>query len=103
MNIGTTNRGTTAARAGATHGLSPRLTQVLFALTRGLSEKQVAATLGISPHTVHVYVKDLYRRYGASSRGEFLAGWIDPNLRAALSAPGGAGDALGADEAMTGC
>jgi DNA-binding CsgD family transcriptional regulator len=56
--------------------LSPRMQQTLLSLLGGDSEKQVAAKLGVSPHTVHVYVKQLYRKYGVSSRGELLARWV---------------------------
>jgi DNA-binding CsgD family transcriptional regulator len=54
-------------------GLGPRLQETLHALARGLSEKQVAAELGLSQHTVHDYVKALYRHFGVSSRSELLA------------------------------
>jgi DNA-binding CsgD family transcriptional regulator len=54
-------------------GLSPRLGATLGHLVRGLSEKQVAAALQLSPHTVHDYVKALYRHFGVQSRGELLA------------------------------
>ena len=54
-------------------GLTPRLEQTLHCLLDGDSEKQVAQRLNLSPHTVHVYVKALYRRFGVSSRGELLA------------------------------
>ena len=57
-------------------GLSPRMEQTLRWLLGGDSEKQVAAKLKLSPHTVHVYVKAIYRRYGVSSRGELLARWV---------------------------
>jgi DNA-binding CsgD family transcriptional regulator len=53
--------------------LAPRLRATLDALAAGLSEKQAAARLGISAHTVHEYTKDLYRRFGVSSRAELLA------------------------------
>ena len=39
----------------------------------GASEKQIASQLGLSPHTTHHYVKTLYRRFGVSSRAEFMA------------------------------
>jgi DNA-binding NarL/FixJ family response regulator len=54
-------------------GLAPRLRQTLQRLLAGDGEKQIAARLGVSPHTVHVYVKSLYRHYGVCSRGELLA------------------------------
>jgi DNA-binding CsgD family transcriptional regulator len=53
--------------------LSPRLAQTLELLLLGRSEKEVATALGLSRHTVHVYVKGLYRRFGVSSRAELLA------------------------------
>jgi DNA-binding CsgD family transcriptional regulator len=53
--------------------LSPRQRMVLDALCRGLAEKQIADELELSPHTVHGYVKELHRRFGARSRGELLA------------------------------
>lgn len=54
-------------------GLAPRLRETLSALARGLSEKEVAAELAISRHTVHEYVKSLHRHFGVSSRSELLA------------------------------
>jgi DNA-binding CsgD family transcriptional regulator len=56
--------------------LSPRMEQTLQSLLRGDSEKQVAARLGLSQHTIHVYVKALYKKYGVSSRSELLAKWV---------------------------
>jgi DNA-binding CsgD family transcriptional regulator len=53
--------------------LSPRQRQVLSLLQTGQSEKQIAADLDVSPHTVHDYVKALYRIHGVSSRSELLA------------------------------
>ena len=58
------------------HDLSPRVRQTLQRLLAGDSEKQIAARLGVSPHTVHVYVKNLYRHYDVSSRGELLARFV---------------------------
>ncbi|MEM6750887.1 MAG: LuxR C-terminal-related transcriptional regulator [Planctomycetota bacterium] len=53
--------------------LPTRLRQTLAGLLGGQSEKQVAAELGLSPHTVHNYVRQLYRRFEVSSRGELLS------------------------------
>ena len=64
--------------------LPPRLRQTLARLVAGDSEKQVARRLGISPHTVHNYVKALHQRFEVSSRGELLA--------AARAGERGAGD-----------
>jgi DNA-binding CsgD family transcriptional regulator len=57
-------------------GLSPRMRQTLEALMVGDSEKQIAIKLKVSQHTVHVYVKQLYNRFGANSRGELLARFV---------------------------
>ncbi|GIW75470.1 MAG: hypothetical protein KatS3mg104_0533 [Phycisphaerae bacterium] len=53
--------------------LAPRLRQTLELLVQGLSEKQIAFRLEISPHTVHNYVKALHQRFRVSSRGELIA------------------------------
>jgi DNA-binding CsgD family transcriptional regulator len=59
-------------KGGAVAGLPPRLRQTLECLLEGDSEKQVAARLGLSRHTIHDYVTALYRRLGVSSRPELL-------------------------------
>lgn len=56
--------------ADPTLGLSPRLRQTLDCLLEGDSEKQAAIRLGLSRHTVHQYVKELYRHFDVGSRGE---------------------------------
>ncbi|HMJ53812.1 MAG TPA: helix-turn-helix transcriptional regulator [Polyangiaceae bacterium] len=68
-------------------GLSPRLRETLHWLARGLTDKQVACELEVSPHTLHGYVKTLYRRLGVSSRLELLAryGRVIPTTRGRLS------------------
>lgn len=53
--------------------LAPRLRQTLDLLVQGLSEKQIAFRLKISPHTVHNYVKALHQRFKVSSRAELIA------------------------------
>lgn len=71
--------------------LSTRQRQVLELLRRGLGEKQVAAELSVSPHTVHDYVKALYRAYRVASRGELLAKLAVPPrplARLVASSPG---------------
>jgi DNA-binding CsgD family transcriptional regulator len=59
-------------------GLSNRQRQTLERLLAGDSEKQIAAALAVSPNTVHVYVKALYRHFAVSSRGELLARFVRP-------------------------
>jgi DNA-binding CsgD family transcriptional regulator len=57
-------------------GLSPRMRQTLGFLIQGDSERQIALKLKISQHTVHVYVRQLYKRFDVNSRGELLARFI---------------------------
>ena len=60
--------------------LSPRMRQTLALLLAGDSEKQIARKLSVSPHTVHVYVKALYRAFDVCSRSELLARFVQvPN------------------------
>jgi DNA-binding CsgD family transcriptional regulator len=56
--------------------LSPRQRQTLELLLTGNAEKEIARRLAISRHTVHVYVKSLYKCFGVCSRGELLARWV---------------------------
>lgn len=52
--------------------LTAREHEVVQALVQGLGEKHVAAQLGLSPHTVHVYIKRIYRKLQVSSRAALL-------------------------------
>ncbi|HTL29162.1 MAG TPA: helix-turn-helix transcriptional regulator [Tepidisphaeraceae bacterium] len=56
--------------------LPPRLLQILRRLLSGMSEKQIAKELKLTPYTVHDHVKRLYRQMGVTSRGELLARFI---------------------------
>jgi DNA-binding NarL/FixJ family response regulator len=62
--------------------LSRRQEQVLLGLIEGQSEKEIARSLEISWHTVHIYVKAVYRHYQVHSRAELLSHWINQLLRA---------------------
>jgi two-component system NarL family response regulator len=52
--------------------LSVREAAILKEVERGLSYKQIAATLSISPHTVHTHIKNIYEKVHANSRDEAL-------------------------------
>ncbi|NUP10781.1 MAG: helix-turn-helix transcriptional regulator [Polyangiaceae bacterium] len=79
----------TWAEAAPPPALSPRLRAILARLDSGASEKEVAVDLGISTHTVHGYVKELRRRYGAHSRAQLiaLARQRSPALKLATDVP----------------
>ncbi|WP_415401607.1 response regulator transcription factor [Tateyamaria sp. SN3-11] len=50
--------------------LSPRETEVIYLLARGLSRKEAARTCGISQHTIAEYAKSAYRKLGVRNRVE---------------------------------
>jgi two-component system, NarL family, nitrate/nitrite response regulator NarL len=53
--------------------LTPREIEVLAALGDGLTNKEVARQLGISPHTVKFHIESLFKKLGASSRAAAVA------------------------------
>ena len=74
-------RGGTSLRRGSSpqpdQGRLPlRLRRTLGHLLRGESEKEIARTLGLSQHTVHEYVGQLYRHFNVRSRAELMALWV---------------------------
>jgi len=62
-----------------TAGLSKRMKDTLQHLLAGDSEKEVAAKLGLSQHTVHIHVKNLYKHLGVCSRAELMAKCLGSN------------------------
>jgi pSer/pThr/pTyr-binding forkhead associated (FHA) protein len=61
--------------------LSPAQNCVFNQLLRGLSEKQIAAALRLSPHTVHNHVRAIFRASGVHSRAELLARFVSRSNR----------------------
>ncbi len=59
-------------------GLSDGQRQVLRLLVQGASEKEVAASLSVSYHTIHAHVKQIYRLLNVRSRGELIALCLSP-------------------------
>lgn len=51
-------------------GLSQRETDVLKLVSRGYTDKEVAARLGISPSTVDTHVRSIFRKFSVHSRAE---------------------------------
>lgn len=56
--------------------LPPRTRQVLRSLLEGDTDKQIAARLGMSIHTVNGHTKLIYRHFGVAGRAELLARWV---------------------------
>lgn len=69
----TANHGTGLTGTSMVGDLPRHLQQLISQLRLGRSEKEAAAALQLSPHTVHSYVRELYRRLEVRSRGEAMA------------------------------
>lgn len=52
--------------------LSPRMRQILKGIADGLSDKEIAERIHVSPHTVTKYVSSLKNRLGARNRAALL-------------------------------
>jgi DNA-binding NarL/FixJ family response regulator len=66
-------RGVAARTSAPPEPLTAREAQVLALLAEGLVNKQIAARLGISRHTVKTHLAGLFHKLGVSSRAEAVA------------------------------
>jgi DNA-binding NarL/FixJ family response regulator len=64
--------GVTEVTAGTT-GLTRREQEVVRLVARGLSNKEIAATLGLSEHTVHRHVGNILTKLNLPSRSAAVA------------------------------
>jgi DNA-binding CsgD family transcriptional regulator len=64
-------------RAGPppTYGLTARECEILELIAEGLSNRQIAARLVISPKTVKNHIWNLYQRMGVRGRGQAVSRW----------------------------
>jgi HD-GYP domain-containing protein (c-di-GMP phosphodiesterase class II) len=85
--------GTPRPRPTGAAGLTPRQLEVLRLVTRGLSNREIARDLGLSPRTVDRHVADVYQRIGVSSRAAAALFTIEHGL---------AGPTAPADDAPSG-
>ncbi len=53
--------------------LSDREKEILRALVDGLSYKMIADKLGLSFHTIHTHIKNIYEKLHVNSKGEAVA------------------------------
>lgn len=70
----------TEARSAASPALSPREKELLEYLARGLSRKEAARLMNLSPYTVAEYVQGIYRKLQVKSRGEAVYEAIQSRL-----------------------
>jgi DNA-binding CsgD family transcriptional regulator len=61
--------------------LSRAQCRVLHVLLKGYSDKEAAARLHLSPHTVHTHAKTIYRLLGVHSRAELVARFLPESAR----------------------
>jgi DNA-binding CsgD family transcriptional regulator len=66
-------QGTAAGAAAPPEPLTAREAQILALLAEGLVNKQIAARLGISRHTVKTHLAALFHKLGVSTRAEAVA------------------------------
>jgi DNA-binding NarL/FixJ family response regulator len=63
----------TAPPEAASVNLTPRETEILDALAKGLIYKQIADQLGISYRTVHTHIEHIYQKLHVRSRSQAVA------------------------------
>ena len=56
--------------------LSPVARQILQKLLTGMSEKEIAASMGQTVSTTHKYVKTIYARFGVNGRAALMTLWL---------------------------
>jgi len=55
---------------------TPRQAQVLALVAAGLSDKEIAGRLGMSPRTVRTHLERVLREHGMASRTEAATAWL---------------------------
>ncbi len=56
--------------------LTPAERQVVQFMLTDKSEKEIASALGISAHTAHGHVKEIFRKFGVKGRAGLMAVWL---------------------------
>jgi DNA-binding NarL/FixJ family response regulator len=66
--------------------LSAREVEVLRGLIEGRTEKEVAREMNLSPHTVHVHVKSIYKKLAVRRRAQLLREVFGRSVEVSLAA-----------------
>lgn len=56
--------------------VSPRQREIMHLVATGLSDKEIAARLQVSPYTVRTHLQRLYAQHGLRNRAEAAATWM---------------------------
>ena len=59
-----------------TMSASPRQSEIMHLVATGLSDKEIASRLQVSPHTVRTHLQRLYAQHGLHNRAEAAASWM---------------------------
>lgn len=68
---------TLEAETSTAGGLTTRERQILACIQRGLRDKEIATSLGISPLTVHTHLKHVFHKLGAHTRTEAVVKYLE--------------------------
>lgn len=68
---------TMEAETATAGGLTTRERQILACIQRGLRDKEIATSLGISPLTVHTHLKHVFHKLGAHTRTEAVVKYLE--------------------------
>ncbi|GIV84380.1 MAG: LuxR family transcriptional regulator [Candidatus Roseilinea sp.] len=86
--------------------LTERELEVVRLLATGVSNKEIAAQLHVSPNTVRVHLRNIFAKLEARSRTEVTMiavrnGWVEITAQAELPSPGASADSPVAEAAAT--
>lgn len=62
--------------------LPPHLVHTLELLRGGMTQREMAAELGVSFNTVHKYVQEIYQHFGVRGRVQLLSWMLEPPVAA---------------------
>ena len=68
--------GETEGKASVELHVTPRQAEILTLVASGLSDKQIASRLGVSPRTIQSHIDRLYLQYGLHKRTALIAAWV---------------------------
>jgi DNA-binding NarL/FixJ family response regulator len=76
-----------ASSVAAMYRLTPRESQTLEALLKGLSVKEVATRLNVNPSTVKTFLRSISGKMGVSSRAELMSKVLSLSCNESLQCP----------------
>jgi LuxR family transcriptional regulator, positive regulator of biofilm formation len=61
------------SRIGKSNGITDREQEIIQCICRGLGNREVAQSLGLSEHTVKSHLSSIFRKYNITSRSKLMA------------------------------